>query len=73
MCPRPNNCKNHSLNKNRLYEDIPEHLRFKGELNLPEALPSEYALKRHVESILSKNQSCKDHLNFLGGGKNETR
>jgi len=28
-----------------LYEDIPEHLRFKGELNLPEALPSEYALQ----------------------------
>jgi len=51
-----------------LYEDIPEHLRFKGKLNLPEELSSEYALKRHVESILSKNQSCKDHLNFLGGG-----
>jgi len=51
-----------------LYTDIPEHLRFKGKLNLPEALSSEYALKRHVESILSKNQSCKDHLNFLGGG-----
>jgi hypothetical protein len=44
-----------------LYEDIPEHLRFKGKLNLPEELSSEYALKRHVESILSKNQSCKDH------------
>jgi glycine dehydrogenase subunit 1 len=51
-----------------LYTDIPEHLRFKGKFNLPEALSSEYALKRHVESILSKNQSCKDHLNFLGGG-----
>lgn len=51
-----------------LYEDIPEHLRFKRELNLPEAIPSEQELKRHVESILSKNQSCKDHLNFLGGG-----
>ncbi len=51
-----------------LYEDIPEHLRFRGKLNLPEPLPSEFALKRHVENILSKNQSCKDHLNFLGGG-----
>jgi len=51
-----------------LYADIPEHLRFKGKLNLPEALPSEYDLKRHLETILSKNQSAKDNLNFLGGG-----
>jgi glycine dehydrogenase subunit 1 len=51
-----------------LYEDIPEHLRFKGKMNLPEALLSEYALKRHVEGTLSKNLSCKDHISFLGGG-----
>lgn len=51
-----------------LYADIPENLRFKRELDLPEPLPSEYALKRHVEEILSKNQTCKDNTNFLGGG-----
>lgn len=51
-----------------LYEDIPEHLRFKGELNLPEGLPSEHALKRHVENILSKNKPCQEHVSFLGGG-----
>jgi glycine dehydrogenase subunit 1 len=51
-----------------LYEDIPEHLRFKRELNLPEALPSEHALKRHVENILSKNKTCQESISFLGGG-----
>jgi len=51
-----------------LYEDIPEHLRFKRELNLPEGLPSELALKRHVEKILSKNKTCQESISFLGGG-----
>ncbi len=50
-----------------LYEDIPENLRFKGEMNLPEPFPSEYELKKHVEQILSKNQTCKENLSFLGG------
>ena len=43
-----------------LYREIPEHLRFKGKLNLPDALLSEYDLKRHVEGILRKNQTCQD-------------
>jgi len=51
-----------------LYEDIPENLRFKGEMDLPEPLTSEYALKRHVEQILSKNQTCREYISFLGGG-----
>ena len=51
-----------------LYGDIPEHLRFRGKMNLPEAILSEFALKRHVEGILSKNLSCENHINFLGGG-----
>lgn len=51
-----------------LYEDIPENLRFKGVMNLPEPLFSEYALKRHVEQLLSKNQTCQEYINFLGGG-----
>ena len=41
-----------------LYEDIPRHLRFQGKLNLPDAIPSEYALKRHVEEILSLRNVC---------------
>ncbi len=51
-----------------LYEDIPEHLRFRKDLNLPEALPSEHALKRHVEKILSKNKTSQEFISFLGGG-----
>ena len=51
-----------------LYEDIPDNLRFKGELKLPKALISELALKKHVESILSRNQSCEENISFLGGG-----
>lgn len=51
-----------------LYEDIPENLRFKGVMNLPQPLSSEFALKRHVEEILSKNQTCREYISFLGGG-----
>lgn len=51
-----------------LYEDIPEALRFKSKLNLPEPLLSEYALKRHVEELLSRNKTCQEYLNFLGAG-----
>lgn len=51
-----------------LYCEIPDHLRFKGKLNLPEPIPSEYGLKKHVEEILAKNTTCNDYLNFLGAG-----
>jgi glycine dehydrogenase subunit 1 len=50
------------------YEDIPQELRFQGLLNLPEPLPSEYALRRHVESLLHKNTTTNQYLNFLGAG-----
>lgn len=51
-----------------LYCEIPDQLRFKGKLNLPEAIPSEYELKRHLDEILDKNTTCNDYLNFLGSG-----
>jgi glycine dehydrogenase subunit 1 len=51
-----------------LYADIPERLRFRGRLDLPEPLTSEAALKRHVEGILAKNRSSSEVLSFLGGG-----
>ncbi len=51
-----------------LYAEIPERLRFKGKLNLPEPIFDEYSLKRHVEALLEKNKNCKDFLNFLGAG-----
>ena len=51
-----------------LYADIPERLRFKGRMNLPEPLAAEGALKRHVEAVLSRNRSAAECLCFLGGG-----
>ena len=51
-----------------LYSDIPEHLRFRGKMNLPRPLLSEYEIKRHVETILAKNRTCRENLSFLGGG-----
>jgi len=50
------------------YKGIPEKLRVKGMLNLPEALPAEWDLKRHVEDMMRENVSCRDSLSFLGGG-----
>lgn len=50
------------------FEDIPEKLRLRQSMNLPQPLSSEYALKRHVEDILAKNKTCQEHLNFLGAG-----
>lgn len=53
---------------NDFYSDVPENLRFKEDLNLPEPFLSEYSLKRHVEGILSQNKTCQEYLNFLGAG-----
>ena len=55
-------------NIEELYDDIPEALRFKGQMKLPKALRSEYELKRHVEQILAKNKTCQENISFLGGG-----
>jgi len=51
-----------------LYELIPEPLRFKGKLNLPDPLPDEASLDRHMRNILGKNVSTAERLSFLGGG-----
>jgi glycine dehydrogenase subunit 1 len=51
-----------------LYEEIPEHLKFKGTMNLPEPILDEHSIRKHVEGILNKNKNCSDHLNFLGAG-----
>ena len=51
-----------------IYAEIPDHLRFKRRLDLPEPILSECRLRQHVEKILSRNSSCKDFVSFLGGG-----
>lgn len=52
----------------QLYADIPEELRFRGEMNLPDPFPAESDLRDHVNSILSKNRTCEENISFLGGG-----
>jgi len=51
-----------------LYQCIPESLRFRGTLDLPEPLSSERELKKHVNMLLEKNKTCEEYLSFLGGG-----
>jgi len=54
-------------NIEELYADIPEKYHLKKPLNLPEAL-SEFEIKQHVETLLSKNKTCNDLSVFLGAG-----
>ena len=51
-----------------LFAEIPSELRMQRPMDLPEALLSEHALKRHVQSLLARNRPCSDVLSFLGGG-----
>lgn len=51
-----------------IYKGIPDHLRFKGKMDLPEPLISEYTLQRHVEGLLAQNRNAKNNICFLGGG-----
>ncbi len=57
-----------AASEDEFYADIPEALRFRGRLALPEPLRSEAALRRHVEGLLSRNRSCAEMLSFLGAG-----
>ena len=47
-----------ALSTEDFFREVPENLRIKGEMNLPEPLLSEYALKRHLEGILAQKQDC---------------
>jgi glycine dehydrogenase subunit 1 len=51
-----------------LYAVIPEQLRFRGSLGLPDPIPSEMALRKHVEARLARNSSCAEKTSFLGAG-----
>lgn len=55
-------------NIEEFYADIPEKLRLKEKLNLPEPLLSEAELVRHVDGLLNKNTSTREVLSFLGAG-----
>ena len=51
-----------------LYSFIPDEARTHEPLCLPQPLLSESELKRHVNSILSKNSTCDENISFLGAG-----
>jgi glycine dehydrogenase subunit 1 len=53
---------------NSLFAAIPETLRLKRQLDLPEPLLSEQALRKHVEGLLARNTTCGQYLNFRGAG-----
>ncbi|MFI0982098.1 aminomethyl-transferring glycine dehydrogenase subunit GcvPA [Streptomyces sp. NPDC021093] len=50
------------------YADIPEELRLRRPLDLPEPLRSEAQLVRHMEELLRRNTPASRTLSFLGGG-----
>ena len=51
-----------------LYTDVPEKYRLKDSLNLPANGLSEFDVRKHVETLLSKNKTSKDMPIFLGAG-----
>jgi glycine dehydrogenase subunit 1 len=51
-----------------IYAEIPDRLRFKGTLDIPPAILSERALRKHVQGLLDKNSSSVDFMNFCGAG-----
>jgi glycine dehydrogenase subunit 1 len=50
------------------YEEIPENLRLRQDMNLPPPLSSEFALKQHVTGLLAKNTPAGEYTSFLGAG-----
>ena len=50
-----------------LFRDIPEGVRFRGELDLPPAL-SEPEVVAHLEALAAKNADTTKELSFLGAG-----
>ncbi len=51
-----------------IYSFIPDEVRMKKPLDIPEALPSEVSLKKHMNGILNRNSTCEENLNYLGAG-----
>jgi glycine dehydrogenase subunit 1 len=50
-----------------LFHDIPEHVRYKGELDITEAIP-EPELKKKMAGLAAKNVNTKEYVSFLGAG-----
>ncbi|MDK2836330.1 MAG: glycine dehydrogenase subunit 1 [Thermosediminibacterales bacterium] len=53
-----------------LFDDIPENIKLKRDLNLPMPL-AELELKKHLKELGEKNITTEDYLSFLGAGAYE--
>lgn len=51
-----------------MFDCIPEEIRFKGTMDMPKPLSSEYELRRHMDNMLNKNVTCEENISFLGAG-----
>jgi len=51
-----------------IYEEIPEKLRFKGDLRLPKEPISELEVHRRIQERLAVNKTTDDYVSFLGAG-----
>jgi glycine dehydrogenase subunit 1 len=51
-----------------LYAAIPEHLRFRSRLEIPQGIAGEFELRSHLERLLGRNRPTGEVLSFLGGG-----
>lgn len=51
-----------------LYEEVPENLKYRKKLDIPDGILDEFSLKKHVEKILAKNKNCAEYTSFLGAG-----
>lgn len=50
-----------------LFHEIPSHIRFQGEMNLPAPM-AESTLVRHMRQLAGRNISTDTHASFLGAG-----
>ncbi|WP_027963422.1 aminomethyl-transferring glycine dehydrogenase subunit GcvPA [Halalkalibacillus halophilus] len=50
-----------------LFQDIPEKVRFKGDLNIKPA-KSEYELTKELSALAGQNSNLQSHTSFLGAG-----
>ena len=51
-----------------LYRDMPEKLRYKERLHVPEALGDEISIRRHTMEVLAKNCNAEEYTCYLGAG-----
>ncbi len=54
-------------NIEELFEDIPQHLKFKGSMKLGEPM-DDVTLLKHMRKLSEKNATTSKYISFLGGG-----